>query len=57
MHRFLFIVFATSLVWAAPITDIPTSVLTIDLINLVRNRLIEGAQARYAKPTSFDRKS
>ncbi|QRV76438.1 glycoside hydrolase family 88 protein [Ceratobasidium sp. AG-Ba] len=38
--------------WAAPISDIPSSVLTPDQINLVRSRLIEGAQASWELGTS-----
>ncbi|KAG8747900.1 hypothetical protein FRC10_010519 [Ceratobasidium sp. 414] len=37
---------------AAPIPDIPSSVLTPDQINLVRSRLIEGAQASWELGTS-----
>ncbi|KAG8685770.1 hypothetical protein FRC09_014538 [Ceratobasidium sp. 395] len=37
---------------AAPIPDVPTSVLTTDQINLVRSRLVEGSQASWELGTS-----
>ncbi|KAF8609496.1 hypothetical protein BDV93DRAFT_485133 [Ceratobasidium sp. AG-I] len=54
MHSSLFLLLAAaaSAVHAAPIADIPTSVLTDDQINLVRARLIEGSQASWELGTS-----
>ncbi|KAG9100558.1 hypothetical protein FRC06_003974 [Ceratobasidium sp. 370] len=49
---FSLIIAAARTARAAPIPDIPSSVLTPDQINLVRSRLVEGAQASWELGTS-----